>query len=81
MDSRKITQGMAVPRRHSKRGDDMLTQSEMDKLVLEAKKSLSDEQIKDAIRKCSYGGSIVNRPLDCHGINMKGGMTLGKANA
>jgi len=38
----------------------MLNQSEMDKAVLEAKKSLSDEQIKDAIRKCSYGGSPVS---------------------
>jgi len=59
----------------------MLTQSEMDKAVLEAKKSLSDEQIKDAIRKCSYGGSIVNRPLDCQGINMRGGEIIGKTNA
>jgi len=35
----------------------MLSQSDMDKAVLEAKKSLSDEQIKDAVRKCSYGGN------------------------
>jgi len=59
----------------------MLSQKEMDKAVLEAKKSLSDEQIKDAIKRCSYGGSIVNRPLDCQGIMIeKGGMTLGKTN-
>ena len=47
----------------------MLSQSEMDKMVLEAKKSLSDEQIKDAIRKCSYGG----RPVD---MSLKGGKTF-----
>jgi len=38
----------------------MLSQSEMDKAVIEAKKSLSDEQIKDAVRKCSYGGNPVD---------------------
>lgn len=38
----------------------MLTQDEMDKAVLEAKKSLSDEQIKEAIKRCSYGGSPVS---------------------
>jgi len=38
----------------------MLNQSEMDKVVLEAKKSLSDEQIKDVIKRCSYGGKPVN---------------------
>jgi len=59
----------------------MLNQSEMDKLVLEAKKSLSDEQIKDAVKRCSYGGSIVNRPLNCQGIIMKGGEIIGKTNA
>jgi len=47
----------------------MLEQSEMDKAVLEAKKSLSDEQIKGAIRKCSYGG----KPVD---MKLKGGVTL-----
>ena len=68
----------------------MLEQSEMDKVVLEAKKSLSDNQIKDALRKCSYGGSPVNMvmttrvasPLDCQGIIMKGGDVInGKTNA
>lgn len=60
----------------------MLDQTEMDKVVMEAKKSLSDEQIKDAIKRCSYGGPMVNRPLDCQGIIMKGGETInGKTNA
>jgi len=60
----------------------MLNQSEMDKAVLETKKSLSDEQIKDAIKRCSYGGPMVSRPLDCQGIMMKGGETLyGKTNS
>ncbi len=38
----------------------MLTQDEMDKVVLEAKKSLSEEQMKDALRKCTYGGPMVH---------------------
>jgi len=85
----------------------MLSQSEMDKAVMEAKKSLSDEQIKDAIKRCSYGGPMVHaggfiakedipkvndgpcffsgfnqiKPLDCQGINMKGGDNFGKTNA
>jgi len=51
----------------------MLTQSEMDKAVLEAKKSLSDEQIKDALRKCSYGGKPVT--MDLKGGDMRNGKT------
>lgn|GEM_PF-2253507 len=59
----------------------MLSQSETDKVVLEAKKSLSDEQIKDAVRKCSYGGCMVERPLNCQGISMRGGeIRYGKTN-
>ncbi len=42
----------------------MLSQSEMDKAVLDAKKSLSDEQIKDAIKRCSYGGKPVNMVME-----------------
>lgn len=34
----------------------MLTDKEMDEIVLRAKKSMTDEQIKDAVRRCSYGG-------------------------
>lgn len=49
----------------------MLTQEEMDKIVRDAKKDLTTEQIKDALRKCSYGG-----PVD---MKLKGGISLGKA--
>ncbi len=64
----------------------MLTQSEMDKLVMEAKKSLSDEQIKDAIKRCSYGGSPVDMCITTGCIDarlvMKGGdICNGKTNA
>lgn len=59
----------------------MLSQEEMDKVVLEAKKSLSEEQMKDALRKCSYGGIGIGT-LDCKGIMIeKGGVPLGKTNA
>ena len=59
-----------------------MTNEDMEKVLQEAKKSLSDEQIKDAIRKCSYGGSMVIRPLDCQGINIRGGDILyGNTNA
>lgn len=59
----------------------MLTEDEMDRIVLEAKKSLSEEQIKDAVRRCSYGGSV-SKPLDCMGVTMemKGGACFGKTN-
>jgi len=64
----------------------MLNQSDMDKVVLEAKKSLSDEQIKEAIRKCSYGGSMVicgDNSTESVLPNrfMKGGDSFGKTNA
>lgn len=59
----------------------MLKPDEMDRYVIEAKKQLTDEQIKDAVRKASYGGSMVIRPLDCQGINMRGGDFInGKTN-
>lgn len=61
----------------------MLSQSEMEEMVIKAKQSLTDEQIKDVIRRCSYGGSMVMRPpLDCQGITLKGGEVInGKTNA
>jgi hypothetical protein len=53
----------------------MLEQSEMDKIVLDAKKQLNDEQIKEAMRKCSYGGKPIT-------MDLKGGdMRYGKTNA
>ncbi len=59
----------------------MLTQSEMDKVVLEAKKSLTEEQIKDAIRKCSYGGPITSKSEYKRMVIQKGGdMIYGKTN-
>lgn len=45
----------------------MLTQEEMDKIVRDAKKDLTTEQIKNALRKCSYGGPV---PVD---MGLKGG--------
>jgi len=51
----------------------MLTQSEMDKLVMEAKKSLSDEQIRDAIKRCSYGGPITSKSEYKRMVVQKGG--------
>ena len=64
----------------------MLNQDELDKLVIEAKKQLTAEQIKEAIRKTSYGGRAIGidlkRPLDCMGISLKGGENIyGKTNA
>lgn len=54
----------------------MLTKKEMDKAILEAKKSLSDEQMKDALRKYSYGGKPADMSLK------KGGEIInGKTNA
>ena len=52
----------------------MLSQEEMDKVVLEAKKSMTVEEMKDAIKRCSYGGKPVN-------MSLKGGdMINGKTN-
>ena len=53
----------------------MLEQSEMDKIVLDAKKQLSDEQIKDVIRKCSYGGKPVNMVMTLKGGEFIDGKT------
>jgi len=37
-----------------------MTNEDMDKVLQEAKKSLTVEQMKDAVRKYSYGGKPVN---------------------
>ncbi len=49
----------------------MLSQKEMDKALLEAKKARYGEQMKDILKKCSCSGSPVT-------MEMKGGEKIGK---
>lgn len=59
----------------------MLSQEEMDKVVLEAKKSMTVEQMKDAIQKCSCGGPITSKSEYKRMVIQKGGdMINGKTN-
>lgn len=57
---------------------------EIEVAVLKAKKSMTVEQIKEAVYKSSCGGPITSKSeykrLDCQGITMdsKGGVNLGK---
>lgn len=44
---------------------------DLEKAVMQAKKTLSEEEIKDALEKCSYGG----KPID---MSMKGGVNFGE---
>jgi len=51
----------------------MLSQKEMDEVLRQAKKSLTEEELKETLKKCSYGGEPIN-------MSMKGGDLIGKAN-
>ncbi len=42
----------------------------LEELIIQAKKSLTEEEIKDVIKNCSYGGKPVN-------MSLKGGVRLG----
>ena len=44
----------------------MLTQKEMEEVLKQAKKTLSEEELKETLKKCSYGGEPVN-------MSMRGG--------
>lgn len=46
-------------------------QSEIEKAVIEAKKKLRDDEIMEVLKKCSYGGKLVD-------MSLKGGAILAK---
>lgn len=59
----------------------LASQSEIDKAVMQAKKDVSVEQIKDAVRKCSCGGKSIGMKLKGIETDLKGGeMIYGKTN-
>lgn len=51
-----------------------VSSKDIEDAIVRAKKELTTEEIKDALRKCSYGG----KPID---MSMKGGgIVIGKTN-
>jgi hypothetical protein len=58
----------------------LASQSEIDQAVMQAKKDLTIEEVKEAVRRCSYGGKSVGMSLKGLGTELKGGVCLGKTN-
>jgi hypothetical protein len=57
-----------------------MTDKDIDQLVCEAKKSLTVDEIKEAIRKCTCGGPITQSQYKRMVAQIGGDMQYGKTN-